>query len=87
MSADKFFAGFIVGGALGALAGILLAPTSGEETRKLISEKTSEVKGKAGESIHDIKSKTETIVDEIQQKGDELLNKVQSLLPSNPSNN
>ncbi len=85
MSADRFFAGFIVGGALGALAGILLAPTSGEETRKVISEKTSEVKGKAEESIQDIKSKTETIVDEIQQKGDELLNKVQSLLPT--SNN
>lgn len=85
MSADRFFAGFIVGGALGALAGILLAPTSGEETRKLISEKSSEVKSKAEESIHDIKSRTETIVDEIQQKGDELLNKVQSLLPS--SNN
>lgn len=85
MSAERFFAGFIVGGALGALAGLLLAPTSGEETRKLISDRTSEVKHKAEGSIHDIKSKTETIVDEIQQKGDELLNKVQSLLPS--SNN
>lgn len=85
MSAERFFAGFIVGGALGALTGLLLAPTSGEETRKLISEKTSEVKHKAEGSIHDIQSRTETIVDEIQQKGDELLSKVQSLLPS--SNN
>jgi len=85
MSADKFFAGFIVGGALGALAGLLLAPSSGEETRKVLSERTSEVRSKAEGSIHDIQAKTETIVDEIQQKGDELLNKVQSLLPS--SNN
>ena len=32
MSATKFLAGFIVGGAIGAIAGILLAPKSGEET-------------------------------------------------------
>ena len=86
MSAERFFAGFIVGGALGAIAGILLAPTSGEETRKLISERSSEVRGKAESSIHDIQLRTETIVDEIQQKGDELLHKVQSLLPSNTNN-
>ena len=85
MSAERFFAGFIVGGALGALTGLLLAPSSGEKTRKMISKKTSEVKSKAEDSLHDIQSRTETIVDEIQQKGDELLSKVQSLLPS--SNN
>jgi gas vesicle protein len=85
MSTDKFFAGFIVGGALGALAGILLAPSSGEETRKTITKKSQEVKSKAESSAKDIQAKTEHIVDEIQKKGDELLNKVQSLLPS--SNN
>ncbi|MDD3419284.1 MAG: YtxH domain-containing protein [Candidatus Gastranaerophilales bacterium] len=83
MSADKFFAGFIVGGALGALAGILLAPSSGEVTRKNISKKTNEVRSKAESSMKDIQSKTEVMVDEIQKKGDELLHKVQSLIPSN----
>lgn len=82
MSADKFFAGFIMGGALGALAGILLAPSSGDETRKIIFEKTSDVKDIAEESIQNIKSKTEVMIDDIQKKGDELLNKVQSLMPS-----
>ena len=43
MSADKFFAGFIVGGALGALAGILLAPQSGEETRDLLNDASKDV--------------------------------------------
>ena len=33
MSAGKFIAGFVVGGAIGAIAGILLAPKSGAETR------------------------------------------------------
>ena len=41
MSAPKFLAGFIVGGAIGAIAGILLAPKSGEETRQLIADTTN----------------------------------------------
>ena len=32
MSAGKFLAGFIVGGAIGAIAGVLLAPKKGEES-------------------------------------------------------
>ena len=31
MSVAKFFAGFVVGAAVGAVAGILLAPQSGEK--------------------------------------------------------
>ena len=42
MSAGKFIAGFIVGGAVGAVIGILLAPQSGEETREQIGNKTKE---------------------------------------------
>ena len=38
MSATKFLAGFIVGGAIGAIAGVLLAPKSGEETRAMIAD-------------------------------------------------
>ena len=42
MSAGKFIAGFIVGGTVGAIIGILLAPQSGEETREAIGNKTKE---------------------------------------------
>ena len=38
MSVSKFLAGFVVGGAIGAIAGILLAPKSGEETRKILAD-------------------------------------------------
>ena len=38
MSATKFLAGFIVGGAIGAVSGVLLAPKSGEETRAMIAD-------------------------------------------------
>lgn len=38
--AGKFIAGVLIGAALGAAAGLLLAPQSGEETRKVIKKKT-----------------------------------------------
>jgi gas vesicle protein len=41
---QKVIVGFLCGVAAGALAGILLAPNSGEETRKKISEKANELK-------------------------------------------
>jgi gas vesicle protein len=36
----RFLAGFAVGAALGAVAGILLAPKSGEETSRYLNTKT-----------------------------------------------
>jgi gas vesicle protein len=45
MSNDqKVIIGFLCGAAAGALAGLLLAPRSGEETRKKIAEKAGELK-------------------------------------------
>ena len=43
MSVMRFLAGFAVGAALGAVAGILLAPKSGEETRELLGEMASDL--------------------------------------------
>lgn len=83
MSADKFFAGFIVGGVMGALTGILLAPASGEKTRKNISKQANEAVSKAESSIKDMQSHADDIIDELQKKGDELLTKVQAAIPSN----
>jgi gas vesicle protein len=37
----RFVAGAIVGGLLGAGLGVLLAPRSGEETRRLLTDRTS----------------------------------------------
>ena len=45
MSNDqKVIVGVLCGLAAGALAGILLAPTSGEETRKKIADKANDLK-------------------------------------------
>ena len=58
----SFMGGLLMGGILGALVALALAPQSGEDTRKLL-------KDKAGELGKDISDETETI----KEKGRELL--------------
>ena len=45
-----FLIGFVVGGVAGAVAALLLAPQSGEETRALIKDKSIELRDKATET-------------------------------------
>lgn len=87
MSVGRFFAGFVVGGTLGAVIGVLLAPQPGEETRKQLSEMSKEVANtstekyqQAEESLKELQSKADVVMSDIQQKGDELLGKVQELI-------
>ena len=44
-----FVTGFLIGGIVGFVAGILLAPKSGEETRAIIMERGGEWRDKAEE--------------------------------------
>lgn len=80
MSAGKFLAGFVVGGALGAIAGILLAPQAGEETRELLSDVSKDVVNKTDRTVKDIQDKADTVVSDLQQKSDEIMEKIQVLL-------
>ena len=43
MSVGKFLGGFVVGAALGAVAGLLLAPKSCAETREMLSDTAKDV--------------------------------------------
>jgi gas vesicle protein len=80
MSAGKFLAGFLVGGALGAIAGVLLAPQSGEETRELLSDASKDVAKKTDKTVKDIQEKADSAVSEMQAKGDEIMEKIQNLI-------
>lgn len=69
--ASKLLAGF----ALGVLAGVLLAPDKGSETRRKISEKGKDLKSKFNdfvdsiqERFHAVKDEAEEFVDETAQK-------------------
>ena len=80
MSAGKFIAGFIVGGTVGAIIGILLAPQSGEETRGAIGNKTKEAYDKAQGAVKEIQAKADDVVSEMQKKGEEIIAKIQDLI-------
>jgi len=80
MSIGKFFTGFIVGAALGAVAGVLLAPKSGEETRNDISELAKDVVDKTEQTVKDIREKADNIVSDMQTKGDEIMSRIQDMI-------
>lgn len=87
MSAGKFLAGFIVGGALGAIAGVLLAPQAGEETRELLSDASKDVVKKTDKTVKNIQDKADTVVSELQTKGDEIMEKIQNLINKQKNEN
>jgi len=66
-----FLVGFIVGGLTGAVAALLLAPQSGEETRTLIKEKSIELRDKASETVEDAYAKAEAAAGEARVRAEE----------------
>ena len=72
MSAGKFLAGFSVGGAIGAVAGILLAPKSGEETRQILADGAKDALKRADETVKQIQNKADDVVSDMQRKGEEI---------------
>jgi len=82
-----FLVGFIVGGVAGAVAALLLAPQSGEETRAFIKDKSIELRDKAqmtadearvkvGEVAAQAKTRGKEVIDEARTKGKEAIETV-----------
>ena len=67
-----FFKGLLIGGALGALAGIFFAPKSGKELRSDIKEKGSEVLKDATGIYADASKKAKKIIEEAKHQAEEL---------------
>ncbi len=51
--------GLLLGGIAGAITALLLAPQSGEETRKVIIDKSIEIKDKAIETVDEARKQAE----------------------------
>jgi gas vesicle protein len=64
-----FLIGFIVGGVAGAVAALLLAPQSGEDTRALIKDKSIELRDKAAEQAEVVASKANEFADTAKIRG------------------
>ena len=51
MKGNKLVTGLVAGALVGAAAGILLAPKSGKETRKMVGEKAGKAMGNVGQKF------------------------------------
>lgn len=63
MAAEDYVKGFIIGGLIGAVAGILYAPKSGKETREQISHSAEELLKKTRSQYETICQKIETLAE------------------------
>lgn len=68
----EFFAGFVIGGLVGAAVALILAPQSGEETRAQLREKGIELKARAGKLAVEARQRAEELSEEARQKAEEL---------------
>ena len=84
-----FLIGFVVGGVAGAVAALLLAPQSGEETRALIKDKSIELRDKAAEQANIVASRANEFADTAKSRGKEAIENVKKTVarkrPISPS--
>ena len=59
---------FLAGGVVGTILGIMLAPSSGEETRRKIKATSLEAKDKAMEKVESVKSEATELVERGKEK-------------------
>ncbi|MGC8814854.1 MAG: YtxH domain-containing protein [bacterium] len=66
---------FLIGVAVGSMIGILYAPSSGEETRKLIKEKTTETLEEANKQLQKLSSELKRLKEEAEKPINDLKEK------------
>jgi gas vesicle protein len=67
-----FLLGFIVGGLTGAVAALLLAPQSGEQTRGLIKDKAIELGDKVQVTVEETRTKAEQLASEARTRAEQV---------------
>ncbi len=77
-SGKKLITGLVAGATVGTIAGLLLAPKSGRENRKMAGEKASMIRSRTGGAFGTLKSRmkrnhTETAVEEPSNNGTHVL--------------
>ena len=81
-SFGAFFAGFVIGGLVGAAAALLMAPQSGEETRAQIQERGIELQTKAQETVQEARVKADQMLVDAQDKSKALYEEQREKLDS-----
>src|SRR5512146_767276 len=68
-----FLLGFIVGAMTGAIASLLLAPKSGDETRTYLKEKAIELGDKVNVTVDDARVKADEITAEARKRAETIM--------------
>jgi gas vesicle protein len=78
MNAKNLIGGLLAGAAIGVAIGILLAPSSGKQTREDLAtgsrKLTDSLKSTVEDSMESLKGKFNSNVDEVSRKGREIAN-------------
>lgn len=68
---DSSIGPFLLGAAVGAVAGLLFAPRTGEETRRELEEGASQLKDDAGRKLGDLRREVEEAYDRVRREMEE----------------
>jgi gas vesicle protein len=66
-SGFAFIAGLVIGGAIGAVAGLLFAPETGVETRKKVAEKSKEWADDLYSKFDDFKDSVNDVMEDVKK--------------------
>lgn len=74
-----FAIGLVIGGLVGAVAALLFAPQSGEQTRAQIKEKSIELRDRAQQSSQDAMARADELARQIKEQGQSAVESVRSM--------
>jgi gas vesicle protein len=77
--AKIFITSFTIGGLIGGLSGLLLAPKSGTETRELLRDKGMEFRDKVVENVDTTRQQAEQKFESIAQQTKDKANKLKNV--------
>lgn len=63
-----FVAGLVIGGLVGFLAGVMIAPKAGEETRAQVWDNTREARDRIEDMLDEVRDEASRAVDKIRQR-------------------
>ena len=78
MSKKAGFIGVAIGAVSGVIAGILLAPKSGKETRKDIKEGAEDLKNKGEKAIRGVKKESEKVIKDGKREGKKIAKRAEN---------
>lgn len=68
-----FFAGVLIGGLVGAAAALLLAPQSGEETRRQIGRASVDLRDRAQDTLEDARERAEATIADARRRAERIV--------------